>query len=86
MNSTIVETMTTQLLQIIAAHLLLPVRELFGEGAQRMIRWTEGRGSPIASHRVHQGVRLFCVRDDRLDLFPEVMRVRLRSVVAVQLR
>jgi hypothetical protein len=64
---------------------VLVVRELGRERAQRPIHLAERRGAPVAGHGVDIRVGLCRVLGELPDLFTEVMRVGLGSVVAAQL-
>jgi hypothetical protein len=78
----VVEPMSAQRVQVGGRHLVLVARELGGEHTQRPIDRAERRASPIADDGVDVGVGLRRVGDQLPDLFTEVMRVGLRSVVA----
>ncbi len=64
---------------------MLIVRELGRETTQRQIGVREWRATPIANDRVHQVVCAFGSQRVVIDLGPEVVRVRLCSVPALQL-
>ena len=85
MDRAVVEAVGAQSIQIGRRYAVLVVRELGGERAQRPVDLAERRGAPIADDGVDVGVSLRRITYELPDLFTEVMRVGLGSVVAAQL-
>ena len=65
---------------------MLVVRELDCKFTQRPIGRAQVSLAPVAGDGVHECVRLFRVLKQLLDLFPEVVRMRLYSVAALEFR
>lgn len=83
MDRAVVKTVCTKLIDDVLSRRMLIVREQFRVSAECLIRLGQLRTSPVAGNRVYEGVPLVVGFEFFLDLGPEVMRVRLRSVEAV---
>ena len=83
MDRAVVESMTSEYLDVFRAHVLLVKCELHRMGTQGTVRLRQRSGRPVAGNGVNEGVRLLGVRESILDLCTEVMRVRLSSVETV---
>ena len=81
----VVEPVGSEPIQIGGRHLLLSVRELFGELAQGPIGRGEVRLPPVPRYVVNVPIGFLYGLELLGDLGPEVVRVRLRSVAAVDL-
>ena len=85
-NRRVIESVLSESREVLRRHLLSTTRKLSRELTERPISGRERRASPIAGHRMYVRVGVGVCLEGALDLFPEVMRVRLRSVEAVELR
>jgi len=81
----VVQTVLAQSIQVGRAHPGLRERQPGCEIAQGPVYRRERGRPPVSYNRVNVLVRIVRIRYDRPDLFPEVMRVRKRSVVAPEL-
>ena len=85
MDGAVVKTVLTQRIEIGRAHLRLTVRQFGGIHTERPISRRQICRSPIAGHVMDKRVCLIGALEIICDLFPEVVRVCLRSVVTVHL-
>jgi hypothetical protein len=83
MDGAIVEAMVTKRIEVIGDHVVLVVGQLRSKLAQRPVAVRKRRRLPVTRDRVNERIGFRTVHE-LSDLFPEVMRVRLRSVVALQ--
>jgi len=81
----VVEAVAAERVDVRSDHVLGVMGELRREGAQRTVGLAELGVAPVARDGVDVGIRVCRVRNLVSDLFPEVVGVRLRSVVAVLL-
>lgn len=80
----VVQTVDTQGVQVSRRHVMLVMGELDGELTQRAVNRVKRCAAPIPSDGVHKGIGFRRVGDKLPNLFTEVMRMRLRSVVTTQ--
>ncbi len=85
MNGPIVQAMASEGIQVTSFDFVLVAGESHGEVAKRPVDRREGGVPPITHHGVNEGIRRCVVIDRALDLGPEVVRVGLSSVEAVEL-
>ena len=86
MDRTVVEAVSTELIDDVLSRRMLIVREQFRVPAECLIRLGQLRTPPVSGNRVYERIPFLIGFESFLDLGPEVMRVRLRSVEAVELR
>lgn len=79
----VVERKRAQNVEVRRPYIVLVQRQLLRIATERSIGFTQLRFTPTAGDRVHKSVGSFVGREQVRDLFPEVVRVRLRSVEAI---
>lgn len=84
-DGTIVKPMFAKYIQIRGRYRLRFVRELRGKIAQRPVGRRKRRRPPVPCDGVHKAIGLGRVIQDLSDLFPEVVRVGLHSVMTSEL-
>jgi len=82
-DRSVIEPVAPQLINVSLAGRFLIVRELLGVAAKRLIDCTQVGTPPVLGDGVDERIALGIRIEDILDLFPEVMRMRLSSVEAV---
>jgi hypothetical protein len=75
--------MRSQLVDVGRPQRFLLVGELFRKETQSLVDRRERRGPPVTRNSVNEGVSFDIGLEQSLDLFTEIMRVRLSSVKAV---
>ena len=81
----VVEAVAAERVEVRSDHVPGVMGELRREGAERTVGLAELGATPVARDGVDVGIRVCLVRNLVSDLFPEVVGVRLRSVVALLL-
>ncbi|MFQ5791638.1 MAG: 2-phospho-L-lactate transferase CofD family protein [Acidobacteriota bacterium] len=79
------ESLGSQPLEVLRRHLALLMRELGRKLTKGPIGRRQRGLPPVAGNGMHEGIGLFRIPDDFSDLYPEVVRVRLGSVMAAHL-
>ena len=85
MNGSIIQAMASERVEVTSVDFALVAGESHGEVAECPVGRRKGGAPPVAHHGVDERIRRFGVLDRVLDLSPEVVRMGLSSVEAVEL-
>ncbi len=85
MDGTVIKSLRTQLVEVTCCHAALPVSKVSRKLAERPVCVLEWCAAPVSRDSVYEGIAPCFVPGFLCDLSPEIVRMGLSSIMAIQL-
>ena len=85
MDGTVIKALRTQLVEVTCCHGILPVSNVSRKLAERPVCGLEWCAAPVSRDSVYEGIAPCFVPGFLCDLSPEIVRMGLSSIMAIQL-